>query len=158
MIHKIEQKQILPIKIEKAWAFFSSPQNLNNITPDDLHFEITSNLPEKIYEGLIITYKITPFPLIKFECITEISTVINLEYFIDTQIKGPYRIWHHQHHFKKVTEGTEMTDIVYYALPFGLLGEIVHSIKIKKQLLQIFAYRKSKLEELFGIFNPQNQG
>jgi len=107
-------KQFLPISMEEAWDFFCSPKNLAKITPGDLHFKILNEVPDKMYPGTIIIYEISPFLNLHFSWITEITVIKQYEYFIDEQRKGPYRTWHHEHHFEKVTGGVMMTDKLYY--------------------------------------------
>lgn len=149
--HRLSAKQIIPVSLEEAWDFFSSPKNLAVITPDDLDFKITSPVDsENAYPGQIISYQIRPLLGIPMNWVTEITQVKAPDYFVDTQLSGPYKFWHHEHHFKEVDIGTEITDILYYALPFGIIGSIVHSLFIRKRVEQIFTYRKKKLEELFG--------
>jgi ligand-binding SRPBCC domain-containing protein len=72
------------------------------------------------------------------------------KYFVDEQRFGPYAMWHHQHHFKQVPEGIEMTDIVHYKLPLGFLGDIAHSLFVKNQLKGIFDHRFKVVEEMFN--------
>ncbi len=150
MIRTLHHIQILPITIEKAWDFFSRPENLNDITPDELHFEIKSDLPEKIYSGLIINYKVTPFAGIKVKWITEILDVNEPNFFTDIQRKGPYKLWKHTHQFKSLGEKTQMTDIVEYELPFGWIGDLFHDSIISPKLSRIFQFRKEILENKFG--------
>ena len=79
--------------------------------------------------------------------ITEIKTVKELEFFVDEQRKGPYKIWHHEHHFKEVDGGVEMTDIVSYELPLGILGRIMHPFLVQKKLEEIFDFRFKAVEQ-----------
>lgn len=148
-------KQYLPIPIEEAWDFFSSPANLSKITPAEMKFTVTSDTEnmEKMYAGMIITYKVSPLTGIKLDWMTEITQVADHQYFIDEQRFGPYKFWHHQHHFKSVPEGTEMTDILTYGLPFGILGRITNRIFVANKLQQIFEFRKTKILELFGDYS-----
>ena len=80
---------------------------------------------------------------------TEITQVEDKKFFIDEQRFGPYSLWHHQHHFREVEGGVEMTDIVHYKLPLGFLGDIAHALFVKKQLKGIFDYRFKIVEEMF---------
>ena len=102
-----------------------------------------------MYEGLIISYKVSPMLGIKTTWVTEITHIKEHEYFVDEQRVGPYKIWHHQHHLEKTENGTLMTDIVSYQPPFGFLGDIANSIIIKSKLNEIFNYRTKVLEELY---------
>ncbi len=148
----LEQQQFIKnITLEKAWVFFSSPANLKVITPDFMGFDIISKLhSEKMYAGQIIRYKVKPVAGIPMQWTTEITQVNAPYFFIDEQRRGPYKMWHHQHHFEEKDGGVLMTDIIHYWPPFGFLGNIANSILIKKQLKGIFDYRKKKVEELFN--------
>lgn len=152
--HQIIFKQNLPISLDQAWDFFSSPLNLAKITPDDMEFIVTSSLqPDtKMYPGMIVTYKVSPLFGIKLNWMTEITQVEEGKYFIDEQRFGPFKFWHHQHHFKAIDGGVEMTDILTYGLPFGILGEIAHGIMVKSKVKDIFAFREQKVNELFGVY------
>jgi len=112
-------------------------------------FIVRTELPDKMYEGLMIEYTVRPMLGIPMNWITEIKTVKNHTFFVDEQRKGPYRIWHHEHHFKEVEGGVEMTDIVSYELPLGFLGRLMHPILVKNKLKEIFDYRRQKVDELF---------
>ena len=112
-------------------------------------FIVRTELPDKMYEGLMIEYTVRPMLGIPMNWITEIKTVKNHSFFVDEQRKGPYRIWHHEHHFKEVEGGVEMTDIVSYELPLGFLGRLMHPILVKNKLKEIFDYRRQKVDELF---------
>ncbi|MBK9256282.1 MAG: SRPBCC family protein [Saprospiraceae bacterium] len=147
-VYKLEKKQFLPIRLERAWDFFSSPVNLKKITPEYMGFEITSDLGDgKMYSGQIITYIVTPVLGIPMSWCTEITHVSDKEYFVDEQRFGPYSLWHHQHWFKEVDGGVEMTDIVHYALPLGFLGRIANSLFVKNKLQEIFDYREKVVEK-----------
>jgi len=140
----------LPISIEEAWRYFSDPKNLSKITPPDLQMKITSEVVDNIYAGMIITYTVKPILGIPVNWVTEITQVNQPYLFIDEQRLGPYRFWHHQHHFQAIEGGTRIQDQVHYALPFGLLGSIMNRFKVSYQLQQIFAHRRQILENTFG--------
>ena len=124
-IYQLKTKQKLAIPLEDAWNFFSDPGNLPKITPPWLNLKVTSDLPDKMYEGMIITYKVYPFAGIPSNWVTEITKMKEKIFFIDEQRFGPYKFWHHQHHFKEVDEGIEMEDIVTYALPLDPLKQTI---------------------------------
>ncbi len=141
------------MSISDAWDFFSSPKNLQKITPEHMGFNITSEFfSEKMYPGMLITYKVSPLLGIPLDWCTEITHVEHLKYFVDEQRFGPYAMWHHQHHFKEIEGGIEMTDIIDYAIPLGVLGRMMNSIMINNEVEKIFNYRVKKVEELFGKF------
>ena len=150
-VYTIKSTQQLPISVEQAWDFLSSPKNLQKITPAHMGFEIlTENLSEKVYPGMIIQYNVRPVLNIPMRWVTEITHVDHLNFFVDEQRVGPYRIWHHEHHLKVIPGGVEMNDIVTYQPPFGVFGSMANALFIRRQLKQIFAFREQKLKSLFG--------
>jgi ligand-binding SRPBCC domain-containing protein len=149
----IKTQQKLPISLEQAWDFFSSPQNLSKITPKEMGFEVTNSPAHKMFEGQIITYKVSPLLGIKLNWMTEITTVKEGEYFIDEQRFGPYALWHHRHSIQAIEGGVQMNDEINYKLPLGILGDLAHRIFVKNKLKKIFSYREKVLVEMFGIFN-----
>ncbi len=148
----LERVQRLPISIEEAWRFFSSPLNLRDITPPYMRFEVLSDKRwvERMYPGQIITYTVRPLLGIPLFWMTEITHVREGEFFVDEQRVGPYALWHHQHHFRPIEGGVEMTDLVHYRLPLGPIGDLAHALFIRRQLEGIFDYRYKVLEERFG--------
>ncbi len=147
----------IPSSIENVWSFFSNPENLRHLTPPSLNL-IVNGKPNgtKIYPGQLISYNVRPVLNIPVKWVTEITQVKNHVMFIDEQRKGPYKLWHHEHHFKEIDGGTEMTDLVYYMLPFGFLGNLVHPFLVQKKLHEIFSFRYQKIREIFGEW-PQQQ-
>jgi len=149
--YSFQTKQCIPISTEQAWDFFSSPANLQRITPAEMGFKIISRFHElRMYPGQLIEYKVRPLLGIPVYWMTEITQVQEPVYFIDQQRFGPYTLWHHQHHFKAIPGGVEMTDIVHYRIPLGLLGDLANWLFVKKKLESIFQYRYKAVEELFG--------
>ena len=150
--YSLKTEQNLPISLQEAWDFFSSPKNLSKITPKHMGFIITNQPSETMFEGQIITYKVSPLLGVKINWMTEITTVKDNEYFIDEQRFGPYSLWHHRHHFYEIDGGIKMIDEVNYKLPFGFLGSIAHRLFVRKKLKSIFEYREKVLIEMFGHF------
>lgn len=148
-IYTLEAEQELKMDIQTAWSFFSSPENLTKLTPPAMGFHITSKNLAATYEGQIITYKVSPFPAVTMNWVTEITSVNHPHVFVDEQRYGPYSMWHHEHHFKETPNGVLMTDRVSYKLPLGILGHIAHGLFVKNQLKEIFRYRTQALEALF---------
>jgi ligand-binding SRPBCC domain-containing protein len=149
--HAFKQVQFLPLTLTQAWDFFSNPANLAQITPPEMQFVVTSKYHgPRMYAGQIITYRVSPLPLLRLSWMTEITQVKEGEYFIDEQRFGPYDLWHHQHHFKEVEGGVEMTDIVHYKLPWYMGGSLSNALFVRKKLEGIFDFRRKKVEELFG--------
>jgi ligand-binding SRPBCC domain-containing protein len=151
--YQLYKTQKVPATIEQVWDFISSPANLKKITPEYMGFNITSKmLSEKMYPGMIISYKVSPVFGIKMTWVTEITHVKEKEYFVDEQRVGPYSMWHHEHKIEPIEGGVLMTDIVSYKPPLGILGSIANYILIKKQLQEIFDYRTVAVEKMFGKF------
>ncbi len=149
-MHLLRQEQFLPISLDQAWDFFATPKNLNEVTPEDMVFEITSVLPDKMYEGLMITYRIKPMMNITVNWCTEITHIKEKEFFVDDQRKGPYNIWHHEHHFRAVEGGVLMTDILHYDIGKSIFGWIAGKMFVHRKVRQIFDYRYKALEKYFG--------
>lgn len=148
-IYSLEAEQFIPTSIEKAWEFFSLPQNLAKITPKKMGFVIT-NSPDKVaHPGQIITYKIAIFPLIKSNWVTEITQVKDRSYFVDEQRFGPYAMWHHEHIFSETKGGVLMKDRIHFKLPMGFLGRIAYQLFVRRQLRQIFEHRFKTVENYF---------
>lgn len=149
-VYSLKTVQHIPADLKTTWAFFSNPANLQQITPAAMRFEIKSKHHGPVmYPGQIIEYKVRPVLGIPMYWMTEITHVEEGRFFVDEQRFGPYSLWHHQHHFKEVDGGVEMTDIVHYKIPLGFLGDIAHALFVKKQLDQIFDYRFKAVETLF---------
>lgn len=151
-LYHLHQEQWLPISLTQAWEFFSSPRNLEVITPKDIGFEIISGLAPKMFDGQIIEYRIKIAPAIKVTWVTEIKCVTEGHSFIDEQRFGPYRFWHHRHTFTPHKNGITMHDDVHYALPLGIIGQVAHALFVQKKLQRIFSSRRTILESIFS--NP----
>jgi len=150
-IYSLVREQFVSAPLEKTWRYFSNPQNLQHITPPEIGFRVTTrDLPDEIYSGLFIEYKVSPLLGIKITWVTEITYVEHQAMFADEQRIGPYRIWSHKHFFKKEGKGTLMQDRVDYALPpvpfTGLLNQFV----VARKLEEIFAFRKLAVEKIFS--------
>ena len=152
-LYQLHSKQSFPISTEVAWRFLSDPNNLKEITPKHMGFKILSGDDRAMFPGQIIQYTVSPFPGYTTKWVTEITHVKEGEYFVDEQRFGPYALWHHKHFIKPVNGGVEMEDIIDYKIPFGILGQLVHPLLVKKQLKQIFSFREQKLIERFGVLN-----
>ncbi|MBK9291216.1 MAG: SRPBCC family protein [Bacteroidetes bacterium] len=149
MIYQLTEKTFIKSDLKTVWDFFSSPKNLKQITPSHMGFDILVGGEGKMYPGQIIAYRVKPlfgFPML---WVTEITHVSEQKFFVDEQRIGPYKMWHHEHHFVEVDGGVEMTDIVSYALPFGPLGTLAHKILVRKKVEGIFKYRQRVITRLF---------
>jgi ligand-binding SRPBCC domain-containing protein len=148
-LYSLRTRLSLPLSLQEAWDFFSDPRNLQVITPPALGFRITSELPERMHAGLIITYTVTPVARIPVTWVTEITHLEERRFFVDEQRFGPYRFWHHQHHFREVPGGVEVTDLVNYAPPTPA-ARIIDRLLVGPKVKQIFEFRSQVLRERFG--------
>ncbi|SEH12118.1 SRPBCC family protein [Thermoleophilum album] len=146
-VHRFEQTQLLPGDPATVFPFFADPRNLERLTPPWLRFRI-ERAPETVEEGSEIAYtlRVRGLPV---RWLTAIVVWEPPHRFVDLQVAGPYRTWHHTHSFEPHPRGTLMRDVVVYALPFGPLGEIVHHAFVRRDIEQIFAYRRTALGQLF---------
>lgn len=150
-VHILKSIQLLPSNIETVWDFFSDPKNLAAVTPPSLNLKVTNEVfGAEAYAGQVMTYIVKPLLGVPIFWMTEITQVVPQKMFIDEQRKGPYKLWHHQHHFKEIKGGVEMTDLVHYRLPFLFLGDLAHLFIVKNKLNEIFTYRYSKIAGLLG--------
>ncbi|KQB44376.1 hypothetical protein B6A10_05195 [Flavobacterium sp. L1I52] len=149
-VYSKQSVQKVNASVEECWTFFSSPRNLQKMTPLTMGFEITDFDGKNMYPGQIIQYKVSPLLGIKLTWVTEITIVEENRYFIDVQRFGPYTLWHHKHFFEPVENGVLMTDLVHYALPLGFIGRMLNALVVKNKLKEIFEYRAEKIKEIFN--------
>jgi len=149
-VYSKQSVQKVNASVEECWTFFSSPRNLQKMTPLTMGFEITDFDGKNMYPGQIIQYKVSPLLGIKLTWVTEITIVEENRYFIDVQRFGPYILWHHKHFFEPVENGVLMTDLVHYALPLGFIGRMLNALVVKNKLKEIFEYRAEKIKEIFN--------
>lgn len=143
--HQIYREQIIAVDLQTAWDFIRSPKNLDCITPEDMAFEIISDVPEQMYNGLIIEYRVgIPF-LGKQTWLSEIKHIRARHSFVDEQRIGPYKMWYHYHEITEVEGGVRFVDQVHYAMPFGPIGELARLAFVKKQLGKIFDFREKAM-------------
>ena len=148
----------LNISVDEAWEFFTNPNNLSRIMPSELNFKVIDEVELPLYEGQIISYSVTPLPFFKTSWVSEISHIKAPDYFIDTQIEGPYKLWHHKHFIKPTHNGCEVTDVVHYQVPFGIIGKALHPFIIKPQLDKIFIHRSKEIKKYSNEKYTFNRG
>lgn len=149
-LERLERVQTIPTTLDEAWSFFAQPENLSRITPPWLGFRVTSPSPrEPMYPGMLISYTVSPLLGIPLSWITEITHCREPHLFVDEQRFGPYRFWHHQHHFRETVGGVEVRDLVHYRLPLGPLGGLAAGL-VRRRLAAIFDFRRTAVREKFG--------
>jgi len=150
MIHYLYREQVVSATLEEVWDFFSTPRNLNALTPDELSFRIIGEPAGSMYEGQVIEYRVSFMKGIWSKWLTEITHVSEKRFFVDEQRVGPYKLWHHEHHFLVEGEKVRLVDKVTYVIGFGVIGDIVGWLWVNRKLARIFDYRQKKAAELFG--------
>jgi hypothetical protein len=148
-IHVLERTQIIPRTLDEVFPFFTDAYNLEAITPPFLRIRILTPRPVSMTPGSLIDYRLRLFG-IPFRWRTRIERFEPGVIFVDAQLRGPYRLWHHTHEFARIPEGTRMRDVVRYALPFGPLGMMAHAIVVRRTLDDIFTFRRQRIEEIFA--------
>jgi ligand-binding SRPBCC domain-containing protein len=148
-VHSLNHKQWLPIPVQETWAFFSSPRNLEEMMPSSRGFKIVSLPSESLYEGEIIEYSVKVFPGVWIPWISEVKALKEGESFVDDQISGPFKFWHHRHSFEEKDGGTLVRDLIHYSVGFGPLGEIARQLVVKNQLEEMFEHRRVTLDAKF---------
>lgn len=148
---QLRQDQTIDGSLDEVWAFISNPHNLKTITPPYMGFDIlTPDLPDKIYPGMIISYKVSPLLWVKMDWVSEITQAREGEFFVDEQRIGPYRMWHHQHWIRPCGKSVIMSDLVTYQPPLGAIGSLANYLVIRRKLEEIFIFRRQRLEKIFN--------
>lgn len=150
-IYHLHYRQELALSPQEAWDFFSSPYYLNEITPDFFHVEITSPIPAKIYGGLMIRYRMKAVFGLPMAWLSEVSHCDEPRRFVYQQAIGPFKFWSHEVCLSETERGVMLEDIVFYAMPFGILGPLFNACLIGNKLQQIFATRRQRLEAHWGV-------
>jgi len=152
-IYTLKREQLVPRPLEEVFEFFSDARNLQVITPPWLNFQILRPGPIDIVAGTLLDYRLKWHGL-PIGWRTKIVTWNPPRTFVDVQLRGPYKLWHHTHTFTAASGGTQMTDVVNYELPFGLLGSIAHRLRVRSDLERVFDYRTKVIAERFPAKVP----
>ncbi|MFC1843534.1 hypothetical protein ACFLZ5_01940 [Thermodesulfobacteriota bacterium] len=150
-MYTLYREQYVTAMLASAWNLLKNPANLDLITPEDLQFQIVSPVPQEMFNGLIIEYRIKTPWFGEHTWVAEIKHIKAMHSFVDEQRLGPYTFWYHYHQIDAEEGRIKLTDRVYYEIPYGIFGKIIHFLFIRKTLKRIFDYRKEKLEELLTI-------
>ncbi|MEZ4386764.1 MAG: SRPBCC family protein [Candidatus Krumholzibacteriia bacterium] len=149
-VHVLERVQRVPAPLDEVFGFFARPENLAEITPPNLGFQILTPSPIAMKEGAVIDYVVSLGGL-PLRWRTLITCHEPPHKFVDEQLSGPYSFWHHTHTFRALPDGgTELGDVVRYALPFGPLGDLAHALVVGRQVAGIFSHRRRVIADRFG--------
>ncbi|HVY26846.1 MAG TPA: SRPBCC family protein [Polyangiaceae bacterium] len=147
--YRLEREQVIAAPRARVFDFFSKAENLEKLTPPFLSFGILTPLPIEMRRGQFIEYRIG-LGGVPMNWLTEISEWQPPERFVDEQLRGPYRYWHHTHEFHEASGGTTlMRDVVEYELPLGPLGRLAHAVLVRRTLQRIFDYRQQAVQAAF---------
>lgn len=143
-VYQLRAQQFLPVEREELFAFFSDAFQLESITPPWLNFRVITPAPIRLQSGAVIDYKlrIRGIPL-RWQSL--ISVWEPPHRFVDEQLRGPYRLWHHEHRFERAPGGTIVHDLVDYSVPGGAL---IHWLLVERDVRTIFTYRTRRLSEM----------
>lgn len=146
----LRREQILEVPLETGFEFFSRAENLEAITPPWLSFSITTPTPIEMEVGALIEYRLKLHGVpVRWK--TRIDEWDPPRGFVDRQLSGPYKLWHHTHSFEAIDENrTRMVDIVRYGHRFGPLGTIGEHLIVKRDLKKIFDYRRDSIAALLA--------
>jgi uncharacterized protein (TIGR01777 family) len=145
---EIVAEQWLPKKPQEIYPFFSNEKNLEKLTPEFLNFRVLKKSTDEIHEGTLIDYRLSLHG-IPFKWRTRIENWNPGSQFVDTQLSGPYKLWHHTHDFIEFGGGTLMRDRVLYQVPMGWIGDFFAGLKVKADVSKIFSYRRKIIHDLF---------
>lgn len=149
-MYTLHKQLVVNTTLQKAWDFIRNPGNLNLITPDNMAFEIKTELPDEMFEGMLIEYRVKIPVIGKQLWLSELKHIVPLSSFVDVQLIGPYKLWHHYHAIEPHKDGVLFTDHVTYEVPFGIFGKIANSLFISKMLDRIFQYREQRFSLILG--------
>lgn len=147
--YRLFREQVVPRPLEEVFAFFLLPENLEAITPGWLHFRILNVDPRPVQTGTLIRYSLRIHGL-PVRWVSRIVDWTPPHSFVDVQVTGPYRTWHHTHRFFAEDGKTRIVDEVLYELPFGPIGRLAHHVRVKTDVVRIFDFREEKIRRLFA--------
>jgi ligand-binding SRPBCC domain-containing protein len=143
--HVIRREQRLPRPPGEVFPFFAEARNLEAITPPWLGFRIVEPGPAGMRVGTLIEYRLA-LHRVPVSWLTRIEEWVPGERFVDQQLHGPYKLWHHLHEFEPAPGGgTLMRDTVRYALPLGPLGAAARVAFVRRDLERIFDFRRDEV-------------
>lgn len=149
-MYTLYKETIVNTTPEKAWNFIRNPANLNKITPDDMAFEIVSEMPAEMFEGMLVQYRVKIPVMGTQPWLSELKHIVPGQSFVDEQKIGPYKLWYHYHGLEQIGDQMKFIDRITYEVPFGIFGRIAHVLFIRKTLERIFAHRELCFQTLLS--------
>ncbi len=148
-VQLLDREQFIGRPVAEVFEFFSLARNLEELTPPWLGFEVLTPEPIEMHVGALIRYRLRVHR-VPLRWVTRIERWERDKSFVDRQLRGPYRLWHHLHEFTARDGGTLVRDRVHYALPLGPLGTAAHRLFVQRDLQRIFAFRDEAVQRLIG--------
>lgn len=149
-MYALYKETLAETTLDAAWEFISHPANLNLITPDDMEFEILTDLPDEMYDGLLVAYRVKIPAIGNRLWLSELKHIVHKRSFVDEQKIGPYKLWYHYHAIEETQAGIRFIDHVTYEVPFGVVGKAMHALFIRKTLDRIFDCREQRMRSLLN--------
>ena len=156
-LERIQTSKRLPIQVEEAWDFFTSPENLQSVMPPWLDYQLSSSPPEYLHPGAMYSAQMRPFPGVTLHTVNTVMHIRPPSLFITEQRVGPFKLWHHEYHFKELQDGVVVDEVVQYGMRYGPMGRLVHDLFVRKRLHAIFMHRARALDQRFGAMQRQQQ-
>jgi ligand-binding SRPBCC domain-containing protein len=148
-VQRLDREQFLPRPLAEVFQFFARARNLEALTPSWLSFEVLTPEPIEMHVGALIDYRLRVHG-VPLRWVTRIEDWDRNRSFVDRQLRGPYRLWHHRHEFAVGDGGTLVRDRIHYSLPWGPLGTLAHRLFVRHDLERIFAFRQDAVRRLIG--------
>jgi ligand-binding SRPBCC domain-containing protein len=144
-VHTLRREQALDLPAATVFDFFADARNLEAITPPLLRFEVATPPPIEMGVGTFIQYQLRLHGIpIRWDTLIQVWDPPRR--FVDVQVRGPYRLWHHTHEVEALADGRAlMRDTVRYAIGFGPIGDLVHRLVVRRDLEAIFDYRAAAI-------------
>lgn len=157
VIRHLHRGQFVAGEPARIWEFFATPRNLDTLTSPHLRFRMIGDIAPRMYAGQMIEYRVGIVPGLWSRWVTEITHVREGEFFVDEQRLGPYRLWHHEHHFTASPGGLRMTDHVTFDPGWGAAGDLAYALWIRGKLDRIFDFRAARILTLFPGSGPASR-
>lgn len=146
--HVLERAQYVDRPLDELFAFFAEARNLERLTPRWLRFEVLTPAPIAMEPGARIEYRLSVHG-VPLRWVSLIESWEPGRRFVDRQVQGPYKLWHHTHEFEALGSGTLVRDRVRYAVPFGPVGDLARFLFVRRDLDRVFAFRHAAVSEVF---------
>ena len=147
MSWEIQREQLVRAPLAEVFEFFARARNLEALTPPFLRFEVLTPEPIRMAPGTLIDYRLR-LRGVPMHWRTLIEAWEPGRMFVDRQLRGPYRLWHHTHEFEPRPGGTLVRDVVRYEIPLGPIGTVARALFVRRDLERVFEFRRGAVTRL----------